>query len=380
MQSREPAYRADDSTRATLFAEAERQLNICNSCRYCEGYCAVFPALERRTLLDRGDVSFLANLCHDCRACLYACMYAPPHEFGVNPPAILAEVRRQSYEAFTPAFYLRRLADRGERTFNTLAAGALSVVAVVGFVAADHGFSSLYRATEPSGSPYAVMTYAAIVAASSVASVLALVAMAAGALSWWRSIGRRPGELARLSAWARALRYGATLRYLRGGAEGCYVSGERPDAKRRVLHYLVSYGFLLCLVSTIAAGVEGDLLGLAPPYPFSSVPVLCGLIGGIGLVLGSIGLLRLRSDDDALAVDGHMRRMDQAFILMLFALGASGLVVLLTRNMADYGTILAVHLAIVWSAILLAPTAKFVHFLYRLLAIVADEIESDNAG
>ena len=32
-----------------LLAEAERQLDICNACRYCEGYCAVFPALERRT-------------------------------------------------------------------------------------------------------------------------------------------------------------------------------------------------------------------------------------------------------------------------------------------------------------------------------------------
>ena len=60
-------------------AEATRQLNICNSCRYCEGLCAVFPALERRNLLDAGDVSQLANLCHDCRACYDDCMYSPPH-------------------------------------------------------------------------------------------------------------------------------------------------------------------------------------------------------------------------------------------------------------------------------------------------------------
>ena len=25
--------------------EAARQVNICNACRYCEGYCAVFPAI-----------------------------------------------------------------------------------------------------------------------------------------------------------------------------------------------------------------------------------------------------------------------------------------------------------------------------------------------
>ena len=27
--------------------EANRQMTICNACRYCEGLCAVFPAMER---------------------------------------------------------------------------------------------------------------------------------------------------------------------------------------------------------------------------------------------------------------------------------------------------------------------------------------------
>src|SRR5436190_948958 len=31
-----------------VIAEAQRAFSICNACRYCEGYCAVFPALERR--------------------------------------------------------------------------------------------------------------------------------------------------------------------------------------------------------------------------------------------------------------------------------------------------------------------------------------------
>ena len=63
---------------ADLLTEANRQLTICNACRYCEGYCAVFPALERRSVLREGDLALLANLCHDCRACYQACMYTPP--------------------------------------------------------------------------------------------------------------------------------------------------------------------------------------------------------------------------------------------------------------------------------------------------------------
>ena len=76
------------------------QLDVCNACRYCEGYCAVFPALERRLEFSEGDVHYLANLCHNCGACLYACQYAPPHEFGINVPRTLAQIRLRSYEDY----------------------------------------------------------------------------------------------------------------------------------------------------------------------------------------------------------------------------------------------------------------------------------------
>src|ERR1700761_947726 len=104
-----------------LFAEAERQLNICNSCRYCEGYCPVWPALERRTQLQATDLTHLASLCHDCGDCLTACMYSPPHEFGVDPPRVFAQVRADTYERYVwPA--RRPAVLRGRR--GPLAAGA----------------------------------------------------------------------------------------------------------------------------------------------------------------------------------------------------------------------------------------------------------------
>src|SRR6266700_1086223 len=59
-------------------SEGERILRICNACRYCEGYCAVFPAMERRQTFAEGDLNYLANLCHNCSECYYACQYAPP--------------------------------------------------------------------------------------------------------------------------------------------------------------------------------------------------------------------------------------------------------------------------------------------------------------
>src|SRR5215472_17431103 len=77
--------------------EVARVLQICNACRYCEGFCAVFPAMTRRLEFGKTDVHYLANLCHNCGACLHACQYAPPHEFGVNLPQAMARVRRRTY-------------------------------------------------------------------------------------------------------------------------------------------------------------------------------------------------------------------------------------------------------------------------------------------
>ena len=76
-----------------VLQEAERVMGICNACRYCEGFCAVFPAMERRRTFADGDLIYLANLCHNCRGCYYACQYAPPHEFDMNVPKVLEEVR-----------------------------------------------------------------------------------------------------------------------------------------------------------------------------------------------------------------------------------------------------------------------------------------------
>ena len=83
---------ADRCSSTRSLEEANRQLTVCNACRYCEGYCAVFPALERRIEVVDADVLYIANLCHDCRACYYACPFTDPHEFAIDLPRVLSEV------------------------------------------------------------------------------------------------------------------------------------------------------------------------------------------------------------------------------------------------------------------------------------------------
>src|SRR3954466_11490118 len=78
-------------------AELSRQMQICNACRYCEGFCAVFPAMTRRLEFTQADLHYMANLCHNCGACLTSCQYAAPHEFAVNVPQAMAKVRLHTY-------------------------------------------------------------------------------------------------------------------------------------------------------------------------------------------------------------------------------------------------------------------------------------------
>ncbi len=76
-----------------LLKEADRLMTVCNSCRYCEGLCAVFPAMEMRRAFSDGDLNYFANLCHACGACYTDCQFSPPHEFNVNVPQTLAALR-----------------------------------------------------------------------------------------------------------------------------------------------------------------------------------------------------------------------------------------------------------------------------------------------
>lgn len=149
--------RRDELHLDEVIAEADRQITICNACRYCEGYCAVFPAIERRATFTPGDIAHLSNLCHDCRACYYACMHVPPHEFAVNIPEILSKVRIRTYDNYLGAgsdWLRRRLKGRTPIALTA----ALSLVLFVAVAGATEGVSALWH--RPStGSPYEVIPY-----------------------------------------------------------------------------------------------------------------------------------------------------------------------------------------------------------------------------
>jgi len=111
--------------------EVARQLQICNACRYCEGFCAVFPAMTRRLEFGKADIHYLANLCHNCGACYHACQYAPPHEFAVNVPQSMAQVRGQTYADYAWPSAFGTLYKRNGLTVALALAGGLALFLVL---------------------------------------------------------------------------------------------------------------------------------------------------------------------------------------------------------------------------------------------------------
>lgn len=352
-------------------AEADRLMTVCNSCRYCEGLCAVFPAMEMRRAFTAGDLNYLANLCHSCGACYVDCQFSPPHEFNVNVPQTLAKLRADSYATYAWPSALGALFAR-----NEIVVALVAIVSVAGFLLGfigAHDPDAIFRAyPDSAGAFYALMPHNAMVGLFGTVFVYALVAMAMSVRAFWRA--PETGELARVatgpaSIW-QAVKDAASLRYLDGGGVGCYNEDEYPTDRRRLYHHLTFYGFMACFASTSLATVYHYVFGWKAPYAWYDLPVLLGIAGGIGIVAGPIGLIAAKSRRDRAMEDMGSRGMGTAFLLMLLLTGASGLALLGLRETALMGITLALHLGAVFALFLTMPYGKFMHGLYRFAALV----------
>jgi citrate/tricarballylate utilization protein len=101
-----------------------------------------------------------------------------------------------------------------------------------------------------------------------------------------------------------------------------------------------------------------------------SLPVVLGTLGGIGLIVGPVGLVVLTAKRESILTDPGQRAMSLAFLWMLMLVSVSGLLLLAQRDTGAMGILLAIHLGFVLGLFLALPYGKFVHGLYRFLALV----------
>ncbi len=358
---------------ANLLKEAERQMTICNACRYCEGYCAVFPAMELRRIFTKSDLIYLANLCFDCRDCYYACQYAPPHEFAVNVPKLFSELRADSYQDYSWPAVVSKLFQRKGRAVSLLTAAAAALILLV--VLTFRGPAVLFGIHVEEGSFYRIVPYQAMTVFFLSMALYSLAVLVVGSFRFWRDTRGNLTELVGFRPFWRATQESFGLSYLKGGGVGCNYPDAAFSHSRRWFHHLVFYGFLLDFGSTTIAAFYDHFLGWVAPYPLLSWPVVLGTLGGVGLLFGTSGLLYLKWRSDRELAEGRMLKMDVAFLSLLFLTSATGLMLLVLRETPVMGTLLVIHLGIVAGVFLTAPYGKFAHVAYRYAALVRNSVE-----
>ncbi|RTZ43447.1 tricarballylate utilization 4Fe-4S protein TcuB [Candidimonas sp. SYP-B2681] len=349
-------------------AEAARILQICNACRYCEGFCAVFPAMTRRLEFGKADINYMANLCHNCGDCLHACQYAAPHEFNVNVPKVMAKVRVQTYTDYAWPPTLGALYKR-----NGLAVSLAMAAAIALFLILAVAMTGSLLHEPLAGDFYAIFPHNMLVLMFGAVFGFSVLALGIGVSGFWRQVS--PGK-ASGPAVIETTKDVLRLRYLDGGhGKGCNNEDDAFTLWRRRFHHFTFYGFMLCFAATSVATLYHYLLGLPAPYAWTSLPVILGTLGGIGLLIGPAGLLWLNFTRHPEHGDDAQKPMDRGFIVLLFLISLTGLALLVLRDTRYMGLLLALHLGVVMALFLTMPYGKFAHGIYRSAALLKWAIE-----
>ena len=355
--------------------EVARQLQICNGCRYCEGFCAVFPAMTRRLEFGKADIHYMANLCHNCGACLHACQYAPPHEFAINVPKAMATVRGQTYADYAWPPVMGQLYQRNGLTLSLALAASLTLFMLL----ALQSNGTLWGPLVQNGQQgfYAIFPHNLMVSLFAPVFLWAVLALSMGVRKFWRDVTpATSGAPLSTPAAAEATHDALKLKYLGGGhGDGCNNEDDAFSLARKRTHHLTFYGFMLCFAATSVATIYHYALGWPAPYDFTSLPKILGTVGGISLALGTLGLWRLNLARDPNHGDVQQRPMDRGFIALLFLISVTGLALMLSRNSVAMPSLLALHLGLVMALFLTLPYGKFAHGIFRMASLLRFSVE-----
>lgn len=358
-------------------AEVARVMTLCNGCRYCEGFCAVFPAMTRRLEFAKADVNYLANLCHNCGACLHSCQYAPPHAFVLNVPRAMAEVRAQTYQQYAWPAPLSKLYQRNGLTLSLAVFAALTLFLILAAIMGKGGIGVLWGRGELANNFYNLFPHNFLVGLFAPAFLFAVLALGMGVRRFWKDIKpATSGADLKPPAALEATQDVLQLTYLDGGhGEGCNNEDDAFTHSRRRCHHLTFYGFMLCFAATSLGTLYHYLFGWQAPYDLPSLPKILGATGGIMMMLGTAGLWRLHRSRHPLHLHDGQKSMDRGFIAVLFIVASTGMALWLLRGTGALALMLCLHLAAVMAFFLTMPYSKFAHGFYRSAALLRYNVE-----
>jgi citrate/tricarballylate utilization protein len=309
---------------------------------------------------------------------LHACQYSPPHEFAINVPQAMAQVRVQTYADYAWPPALGALYQRQGLTVALALAGGLALFLVLAIQMQGQLFH------EPlAGNFYAIFPHNLLVSMFAPIFLFAVLALGLGVRSFWRDVSPATASNALGEAAMEATSAALRLKYLDGAnqtsgnepIEGCPNDDDKPTLWRRRFHHLTFYGFMLCFAATSVATLYHYLFNWQAPYGYTSLPVLLGTVGGIGLLIGPAGLLWLNYSRHPSHGDAAQKPMDRGFIVLLFWVSLTGLALLAWRDTSFMALLLAVHLGAVMALFVTLPYGKFAHGIFRSAALLKFAIE-----
>jgi citrate/tricarballylate utilization protein len=339
-----------------LMEEASRQLTVCNSCRYCEGFCDVWDAMERRKDFSYGDLIHLSNLCHDCRDCYYACPFIPPHELMINIPKVLGDVRELSYEKFVFPKVMIRVMRRSGLAYFLLT--TLIFIISLYYVFLLHGLSAFYETslTMEELFPYPVF----FVAEYSLYIYVFLLWLIQGR-SYWKEVSN--GRKVNMKAIGRAILDVFAHKDFRGGGAGCNYPSENGSFLRLFAHASVMFGFIIDWVTILF-------------YPFANVAVISIYLIGSVLIFAGAGLLllmRFKADSKL-----NSKSISSAFTAMMFCTGASGIIFIALITRPEWIIFFLLRDSLIAALFITAPFSKFLHPVYRFASLILNRYEEIN--
>jgi citrate/tricarballylate utilization protein len=291
-------------------------------------------------------------------------------------PKTFAELRLQTYADYAWPRPMAKYFEKNGTLLTMLSALCVTVVIVAMMLIQDPDV--VFASHVGPGAFYKVIPWGVMTAFAGVTFLFAILSLVMSFRNFWRASQRPASDIVRPRSFAQALHDVLTLRYLGGGGHGCNDVDDQFSMRRRIYHHFTFYGFMLCFAATSVATIYDHVLGLQAPYPFFSLPVMLGTIGGIGLVIGPIGLMWIKIVSDPAPLSKKMIGGDYALLMLLLIISVTGLLLLALRETAAMGMLLAIHLGFVLAFFIAIPYSKMVHGLYRSAALIRYALERDD--
>ncbi len=346
--------------------ETQRQMHICNACRYCEGLCPVFPTITKYREFNEHTLHYLANLCHNCQACYHGCQYTSPHEFNINIPQVFNAVRNDTFTQFTTPAQFAKFFMYSARTGFILTALCITLL----FILAIFFTGNLWSVPAPEESFFKIIPLWLMSGIPIVISIFVIISIMTSIIKFKNFIVIEKSKKPLITI-GKTLSNILTLSHLNGSKHkaGCYSYSNTRGFLFKTFHFFVFYGFALCFLATSVASYYHYILGITAPYDYNSAPVILGSIGGIMLIIGTVGILYLKKVSHKV-MHNTMQSLEYTFIYLLLFVALTGMILLITRETIWMAFWLSVHLGFVFSLFLVVPYSKFMHSIYRFLAIL----------